>query len=243
MDAVALRPPRTAWTGLGRSPARRHTHVAGDRGAVLCSAGGRSGACISAEGHAWHYGAMGLPRWCRVRVGHWVGFGSLSEEVHSPVSHPHGMASGQSSCSVSGRSTAAGMGIKCHGGPQAVRTEASAHQMALPPPPPWQGQGGRGRSQGGEKPRGTAAHGGKGSKGRAANGDRPVGAASSRRWPHANPPAPRAAFCWGGNTTDAFWRHRGVWFTYSSPLLCGLLAVTSLVPGLPPLSPQICCSA
>ena len=43
------------------------------------------------------------------------------------------------------------------------------------------GQGGRGRSKGGEKPMGTTAYGGKGSKGRAANGDRPVGAASCRR--------------------------------------------------------------
>ena len=43
------------------------------------------------------------------------------------------------------------------------------------------GQGGRGRTQGGERPRGTTAYGGKGSKGRAANGDRPVGAASGRR--------------------------------------------------------------
>ena len=46
------------------------------------------------------------------------------------------------------------------------------------------GQGGRGRSKGGEKPMGTTAYGGKGSKGRAANGDRPVGAASCRRDHH-----------------------------------------------------------
>ena len=55
-------------------------------------------------------------------------------------------------------------------------------------------QGGRGRSQGGEKPMGTTAYGGKGSKGRAANGDRPVGAASCRRDHHTmascqNPPS------------------------------------------------------
>ena len=43
------------------------------------------------------------------------------------------------------------------------------------------GQGGRGRSKGGEKLMGTTAYGGKGSKGRAANGDRPVGAASCSR--------------------------------------------------------------
>ena len=43
------------------------------------------------------------------------------------------------------------------------------------------GQGGRGRSKGGEKPMGTTTYGGKGSKGRAANGDRPVGAASCKR--------------------------------------------------------------
>ena len=43
------------------------------------------------------------------------------------------------------------------------------------------GQGGRGRSQGGERPMGTTACGGKGSMGRAANGDRPVGEASCRR--------------------------------------------------------------
>ena len=63
------------------------------------------------------------------------------------------------------------------------------------------GQGGRGRSKGGEKPMGTTAYGGKGSKGRAANGDRPVGAASCRRDHHTmascrNPPcqwAPPAA--------------------------------------------------
>ena len=46
------------------------------------------------------------------------------------------------------------------------------------------GQGGRGRSKGGEKLMGTTAYGGKGSKGRAANGDRPVGAASCRRDHH-----------------------------------------------------------
>ena len=46
------------------------------------------------------------------------------------------------------------------------------------------GQGGRGRSKGGEKPMGTTAYGGKGSKGRAVNGDRPVGAASCRRDHH-----------------------------------------------------------
>ena len=57
------------------------------------------------------------------------------------------------------------------------------------------GQGGRGRSKGGEKLMGTTAYGGKGSKGRAANGDRPVGAASCRRDHHTmascqNPPPP-----------------------------------------------------
>ena len=55
------------------------------------------------------------------------------------------------------------------------------------------GQGGRGRSKGGEKLMGTTAYGGKGSKGRAVNGDRPVGAASCRRDHHTmascqNPP-------------------------------------------------------
>ena len=57
------------------------------------------------------------------------------------------------------------------------------------------GQGGRGRSKGGEKPMGTTAYGGKGSEGRAANGDRPVGAARCRRDHHTmascqNPPRP-----------------------------------------------------
>ena len=54
-------------------------------------------------------------------------------------------------------------------------------------------QGGRGRSQGGERPMGTTACGGKGSKGRAAKGDRPVGAASCRREQYtraASPPPP-----------------------------------------------------
>ena len=46
------------------------------------------------------------------------------------------------------------------------------------------GQGGRGRSKGGERPMGTTAYGGKGSKGKAANGDRPVGAASCKREQH-----------------------------------------------------------
>ena len=46
------------------------------------------------------------------------------------------------------------------------------------------GQGGRGRSKGGERPMGTTAYGGNGSKERAANGDRPVGAASCRREQH-----------------------------------------------------------
>ena len=58
------------------------------------------------------------------------------------------------------------------------------------------GQGGRGRSQGGERPMGTTAYGGKGSKGRAANGDRPVGATSCRQEQHTmascqnSPPPP-----------------------------------------------------
>ena len=47
------------------------------------------------------------------------------------------------------------------------------------------GQGGRGRSKGGERLMGTTAYGGKGSKGRAANGDRLVGAASCRRDHHS----------------------------------------------------------
>ena len=55
------------------------------------------------------------------------------------------------------------------------------------------GQGGRGRSKGGEKLMGTTADGGKGAKGRAVNGDRPVGAARCRREQHTkgvmpNPP-------------------------------------------------------
>ena len=41
-------------------------------------------------------------------------------------------------------------------------------------------EGGRGRTQGGERLMGTTANGGKGSKGRAANGDRPIGVASRR---------------------------------------------------------------
>ena len=58
------------------------------------------------------------------------------------------------------------------------------------------GQGGRGRSKGGEKLMGTTAYGGEGSKGRAANGDRAVGAASCRRDHHTmassqNPPPPQ----------------------------------------------------
>ena len=61
------------------------------------------------------------------------------------------------------------------------------------------GHGGRGRTQGGEKPMGTIAYGGKGSKGRAANGNRPIGAARCRRdhhthgvMPNPPPPAPPA---------------------------------------------------
>ena len=75
--------------------------------------------------------------------------------------------------------------------------ECSISQPRPPPPPPrvrQLGQGGRGRSQGGERPMGTTAYGGKGSKGRAANGDRPVGAASCRRDHHTmascQPPPP-----------------------------------------------------
>ena len=57
------------------------------------------------------------------------------------------------------------------------------------------GQGGPGRSKGGERPMGTTADGGKGSEGRAANGDRPVGAARCRREQHTKgdmptPPPP-----------------------------------------------------
>ena len=47
---------------------------------------------------------------------------------------------------------------------------------------PPDGQAGRGRAQGGERPMGTAADGGKGFKGRAAvSGERPIGAASCRQ--------------------------------------------------------------
>ena len=72
------------------------------------------------------------------------------------------------------------------------------------------GQGGRGRSKGGEKPMGTTAYGGKGSKGRAANGDRPVGAASCRRDHHTmascqTPPPPALALGRAGCT----WSTRG----------------------------------
>ena len=42
------------------------------------------------------------------------------------------------------------------------------------------GQGGRGRTQGGERVMSTTASGGKGSKGRAVSSDRPIGAASCR---------------------------------------------------------------
>ena len=75
------------------------------------------------------------------------------------------------------------------------------------------GQGGRGRSKGGEKLMGTTAYGGKGSKGRAANGDRPVGAASCRRDHHTmascqNPPplqAFRAPRCFGWGEVYTWW--------------------------------------
>ena len=89
-----------------------------------------------------------------------------------------------------GRACARGGGAVLLGG------GAPTHPLTPPPraspltPPPNEkgkgrgegrlGQGGRGRSKGGEKPMGTTACGGKGSKGRAANGDRPVGAASCR---------------------------------------------------------------
>ena len=42
------------------------------------------------------------------------------------------------------------------------------------------GQGGRGRTRGGERLTGTTADGGKGGKGRAVSGDRPSGAAGCR---------------------------------------------------------------
>ena len=53
------------------------------------------------------------------------------------------------------------------------------------------GHGGRGRTQGSERPMGTTAYGGKRSKGRAVGGDWPKGAISCRpkhTWRHANPP-------------------------------------------------------
>ena len=72
----------------------------------------------------------------------------------------------------------------------------------LPCPTPRVGQGGRGRSKGGERPMGTTADGGKGSKGRAANGDQPVGAAGCRREQHTKgvmptppPPCTHSTLC------------------------------------------------
>ena len=76
-------------------------------------------------------------------------------------------------------------------------------------------QGGRGRTQGCERPMGTTAHG-KGSKGRAADGDRPIGAASCRReqhpWQHALPPSrtvtkvlPHVARCCSQSTSVPCW--------------------------------------
>ena len=98
-----------------------------------------------------------------------------------------------------------------------LQTRSSHHGVMPKPPPPVAyrgkgqgkgkgrgegrlGQGGRGRSKGGEKLMGTTAYGGKGSKGRAANGDRPVGAASCRREHHTmascqNPPPPPVCTC------------------------------------------------
>ena len=67
------------------------------------------------------------------------------------------------------------------------RTSNDSESFCAPPPPhapPREGrigQGGRGRTQGGERPMGTTAYGGKRSKGRAVNGGRPMGAASYGR--------------------------------------------------------------
>ena len=86
-----------------------------------------------------------------------------------------------------------------------LHTEALC-QTPLPQPPPQPpklghggriGQRGRGRTQGGERPMGTAADGGKGSEGRAADGDRPIGVARYRREQYTKatcqtpPPGPR----------------------------------------------------
>ena len=101
-------------------------------------------------------------------------------------------------------------------------------QPSPPPPPPLPskgkgrgegrlGQGGRGRSKGGEKPMGTTAYGGKGSKGRAANGDRPVGAASCRRDHHTmascqNPPSPSWIEAFGVGNGYLFDGRGGGWW-------------------------------
>ena len=77
----------------------------------------------------------------------------------------------------------------------ALRGSGQRIQPAKPRPPRLgsregkSGQGGRGRTRGGERPMGTTADGGKWSKGRAANGDRPIAAdKNNTRRRHAKPP-------------------------------------------------------
>ena len=104
------------------------------------------------------------------------------------------------------------------------------------------GQGGRGRSKGGEKPMGTTAYGGKGSKGRAANGDRPVGAASCRRDLHTtascqNPPIQIEIH--GAMSKPPWWCAKA---TCQAPLV---VWQTAIQPGVmpkppPPYAPHAC---
>ena len=80
------------------------------------------------------------------------------------------------------------------------------------------GQGGRGRSKGGEKLMGTTAYGGKGSKGRAANGDRPVGAASCRRDHHT------MASCQNPHVSQMCWVDHAL--SWHGLLLCIVIKLT-----------------
>ena len=115
------------------------------------------------------------------------------------------------------------------------------------------GQGGRGRSQGGERPMGTTAYGGRGSKRRAANGDRPVGAASCRREPYTmascqNPPTeagmihskPHRGCRIQGPGTHGYRRWKTADFLHSAGTAHGAPPASALHPRIPhALTPPI----
>ena len=109
-------------------------------------------------------------------------------------------------------------------------------QRDTTPPPTGSGegkidQGGRGRTQGGERPMGATAYGGKGSKGRAVGRDRPIGAVSCT-------PKHTMASCQTSSTATIWRRLHGTQASASNRKHQPAIQLGVVVPPPPPKSPH-----